>query len=255
MFSEENKRRYSRQMILPEVGEEGQEKLAKARVLIVGAGGLGSPVSMYLAAAGVGTIGIVDMDTVDLSNLQRQILHSTKDLNRPKVESAKETLTAINPNVTIKTYQQRLDEANVAQIIARYDIMVNAVDNFTARFLMNDACVIAKKPLVEAGIRHWEGIVMTILPGQGPCYRCVFPQPPPASAVAGDSQAGVMGTVAGTMGIIQATEVIKLILQVGKNLSSRLLTFDALETKFQEIKVKRNKECEACGNILPEGSK
>jgi len=247
MFTEEDIQRYSRHIILPEVGGKGQMKLREGKVLMIGAGGLGSPVSLYLAAAGIGTLGIVDMDTVDLSNLQRQVLHTTNDVGRPKVESAKETLTAINPGVKVNAYRERLGKDNVLELVNEYDVIVDGVDNFPTRFLLNDACVMAKKPLVEAGILRWDGMVMTIIPGEGPCYRCVFPEPPPAGAVPTCQEAGVIGAIAGVMGVLQATEVIKLILGVGENLVGRLLTFDALESRFREVKIKRNPKCALCG--------
>ena len=247
MLSDENHKRYSRQIILPEVGEKGQEKLTAAKVLMIGAGGLGSPVCYYLAAAGVGTIGIVDMDVIDLSNLQRQILHSTDGLGKPKVESAKERLIALNPNIKINPYNQKIEAHNVIELIEQYDIVVNGVDNFTARFLLNDACVFAKKPLVEAGVLRWEGMIMTIVPDVGPCYRCVYPEPPPTGAVPTAQEAGVIGVIAGTMGVLQAAEVIKFILGAGKGLVGRLLTFDALYGTFNEVHIKKNSQCGVCG--------
>ncbi|MDW7673609.1 MAG: molybdopterin-synthase adenylyltransferase MoeB [Bacillota bacterium] len=248
MFTEEDIQRYSRHILLPEVGGKGQLKLKEAKVLMIGAGGLGSPVALYLAAAGVGTLGIVDMDVVDLSNLQRQVLHTTADVGRPKVESAKETLTAINPGIMVNAYRDRLGPDNVMELIKQYDIIVDGVDNFPTRFLLNDACVMAQKPLVEAGILRWDGMVMTIKPGEGPCYRCVFPEPPPPGSVPTCQEAGVIGAIAGVMGVLQATEVIKLILGVGQNLTGRLLTFDALQGKFREVKIKRNHKCAVCGD-------
>lgn len=248
MFSEEDIQRYSRHIILKEVGGKGQAKLRESKVLIVGAGGLGSPVSLYLAAAGVGTIGIVDNDEVDLSNLQRQVLHTTADVGTPKVESAKETLTAINPGVEVIPHQLWLNASNVKDLIKDYDLVIDGVDNFPARFLLNDACVMDGKPLVEAGILRWEGMVMTIKPEEGPCYRCVFPEPPPAGAVPTCQEAGVIGAIAGVMGVLQATEAIKVLLGIGETLSGRLLTFDALATKFREIKIKKNPDCPVCGD-------
>ncbi len=246
-FSPEQLERYSRHILLREVGGKGQQKLLQSRVLVVGAGGLGSPVSYYLAAAGVGTIGIVDNDRVDLSNLQRQILHSTPEVGQPKVESAARTLTALNPDVKINTYATRLSPDNVQEIIAGYDLVVDGVDNFPTRFLLNDACVMAKKPLVEAGILRWDGMVMTIQPGVGPCYRCVFPAPPPAGAIPSCQEAGVIGAIAGVIGVLQATEAIKLLLGVGQTLTGRILTFDALATRFREVAVKPNPNCPVCG--------
>lgn len=246
-LTENQIQRYSRQILLRQVGGKGQLRLLASRVLVVGAGGLGSPVALYLAAAGVGTIGLVDNDSVDLSNLQRQILHSTRDLDRPKVQSAKESLEALNPEVRVETHQLRLDKDNVMDLINRYDLVIDGVDNFPARFLLNDACVMAGKPLVEAGILRWDGMLMTIIPGQGPCYRCVFPEPPPPGAVPSCQEAGVLGAVAGVIGVLQATEVLKLLLGVGETLQGRLLLFDALKTSFREVQVQRNPACPVCG--------
>ena len=246
-FNQEDIIRYSRHIILKEVGGKGQQKLRESKVLVVGAGGLGSPVLFYLAAAGIGTLGVVDNDTVDLSNLQRQILHRTADIGRPKVESAKSTLEALNPGVNVVTYPIRLGPENVMEIIRDYDVVVDGVDNFPARFLLNDACVMAGKPMVEAGILRFDGLAMTIKPGEGPCYRCVYASPPPAGAVPSCQEAGVIGVVAGILGTIQANEVIKLILGIGEPLVGRLLIFDALETKFREIKVNRDPHCPGCG--------
>ncbi|MHB1127128.1 MAG: thiazole biosynthesis adenylyltransferase ThiF [Bacillota bacterium] len=246
-FSQEQILRYSRHIILQEMGGKGQKKLLGSKVLVVGAGGLGSPASLYLAAAGVGTIGIVDSDTVDLSNLQRQILHSTADVGKPKTESAQETLNSLNPDVNVIAYPTRLDKDNIRDMIRDYDVIIDGVDNFPTRFLLNDACVFTGKPLVEAGILRWDGMVMTIIPGEGPCYRCVFPEPPPNGAVPSCQEAGVLGAVAGVMGVLQAAEAIKLLLGVGKNLVGRLLIFDAMETRFREVKVDKNPRCPVCG--------
>ncbi|GAW93745.1 HesA/MoeB/ThiF family protein [Calderihabitans maritimus] len=247
-FNEEQILRYSRQIILPEVGGKGQEKLLQSRVLIVGAGGLGSPVAYYLTAAGVGHIGIVDSDVVDLSNLQRQILHRTADVGKRKVDSAQEKLEALNPDVEIITYHTRLGKENVRELIADYDLIIDGVDNFPARYLLNDACVLSGKTLVEAGILRWDGMVMTIKPGEGPCYRCVFPSPPPPGAVPSCQEAGVIGAVAGVMGVLQAGEALKILLGVGKPLVGRLLIFDALESRFREVEVARNPKCPVCGD-------
>ncbi|MBE3573270.1 MAG: HesA/MoeB/ThiF family protein, partial [Moorella humiferrea] len=211
--------RYSRQIILRNVGGRGQERLKQGKVLIVGAGGLGSPAAYYLAAAGVGTIGIVDSDVVDISNLQRQILHNTERLGRPKAASARETLLALNPHLTINAYPLRLGRDNIFDIIRDYDVIVTGVDNFPTRYLLNDACVMTGKTLVEGGVLQWDGLVMTIKPGQGPCYRCIFPDPPPPGTVPSCQEAGVMGTVPGVIGAIQATEVIKILLGVGDTLT------------------------------------
>ncbi|HEY8417763.1 MAG TPA: thiazole biosynthesis adenylyltransferase ThiF [Limnochordales bacterium] len=240
--------RYSRHIILQEVGGVGQQKLKDARVLIVGAGGLGSPAAFYLAAAGVGTIGIVDDDVVDLSNLQRQILHRTQDVGRPKVESAVRALAELNPGVTVKPYRMRLDASNVLDLVREYDVVVDGVDNFATRYLLNDACVMAGKPLVDAGILRWDGLLMTIKPHEGPCYRCVFPEPPPAGAVPSCQEAGVIGAIAGVMGTLQAMEAIKLILGVGETLTGRLLLYDALEGRFRELNAARDPNCAVCGD-------
>ncbi|CEP67503.1 Molybdenum cofactor biosynthesis, MoeB [Moorella glycerini] len=239
--------RYSRQIILKNVGGRGQEKLKQGKVLIVGAGGLGSPVAYYLAAAGVGTVGIVDSDRVDLSNLQRQILHNSDRLGRLKAESARETLLALNPALTINTYPLRLGKDNILAIIRDYDVIVDGVDNFPTRYLLNDACVMTGKTMVEGGVLQWDGLVMTIKPGQGPCYRCIFPDPPPPGAVPSCQEAGVMGPVPGLIGAIQATEVIKILLGVGETLTGRLLIYNALEMRFREIKAERNRNCPVCG--------
>ncbi|MHB1419918.1 MAG: thiazole biosynthesis adenylyltransferase ThiF [Bacillota bacterium] len=246
-FTQDQILRYSRHIILQEMGGKGQKQLLDSKVLVVGAGGLGSPACFYLAAAGVGTIGIVDDDSVDLSNLQRQILHSTADVGRPKTESARETLNSLNPDVIVRTFHTRLDKDNVQELIRDYDLIIDGVDNFPTRYLLNDACVFAGKPLVEGGILRWDGMVMTILPGEGPCYRCVFPEPPLRGAVPSCQEAGVLGAVAGVIGVLQAVEAVKLLLGVGKNLVGRLLIFDAMETGFREVKVGKNPRCPVCG--------
>jgi len=247
-FSEEDIIRYSRHIILQEVGGTGQQKLRDASVLIVGAGGLGSPAAFYLAAAGIGRIGIVDHDRVDLSNLQRQILHRTQDVGQPKVASAQRALTELNPGVQVETYPHRLDASNVRDLIRRYDVVLNGVDNFPTRYLLNDACVMEKKPLVEAGILRWDGLLMTIKPGEGPCYRCLFPEPPPPGAIPSCQEAGIVGAVAGIMGTLQALEAVKVILGVGKTLTGRMLIFDALETRFREVRARRDANCPVCGD-------
>lgn len=246
-FTEEQITRYSRHIILPEVGGVGQEKINSGKVLVIGTGGLGSPVSFYLAAAGVGTLGIIDDDVVDLSNLQRQILHSTKDIGKPKVESAKEKLTALNPDCKVITYQERLMSHNILDIIKDYDIVVDGTDNFSTRFITNDACVMTNKPFVHGGIMRFSGQVLTVVPGEGPCFRCVFHEPPPEGSVPTCSQAGVLGVLAGTIGLIQATEVLKYLIGIGELLTGRLLTYEALSMKFREVKVKRNPKCPVCG--------
>lgn len=246
-FTDEQIERYSRHIILKEVGGKGQEKIAAARVLVIGAGGLGCPVAYYLAAAGVGTLGIVDSDAVDLSNLQRQILHHTPDVGRPKVQSAGEKLSALNPDVRVVPHRQRLTSQNVLSVIADYDIVVDGTDNFPARFLINDACVLSGKPLVHGGILRFEGQLTTILPGRGPCYRCLFPEPPPPGFVPSCQEAGVLGAIAGVIGTLQATEVLKLILGIGETLAGYLLTVDLLTMEFRRVRIPKNAECEVCG--------
>lgn len=245
-FTNEQIERYSRQIILPNVGGKGQEKILKAKVLIIGAGGLGSPCSFYLAAAGVGKIGLVDSDKVELNNLQRQIIHTTLDIGTPKTESGKRRLTALNPEVEVITYPLRLDSTNILGIIKDYDIIVDGSDNFPTRYLVNDASVLSKKPLVHAGIFRYDGQIMTILPGKGPCYRCLFPEPPPAGLVPSCQEAGILGAVAGVMGVLQANEVLKLILDSAEPLTGRLLIFNALDTTFRTVRVPKDKDCLVC---------
>ena len=246
-LTREELHRYSRHLILPDVALEGQERIKAARVLLVGAGGLGSPAALYLAAAGVGTLGIVDFDVVDLTNLQRQILHHTSDVGRPKVLSAKEKIQALNPDVQVSMYEERLTAGNAMKIVSGYDVVIDGVDNFTAKFLINDACFFAGKPLVHGGILRFDGRVTTIVPKQSACYRCIFKTPPPAGLVASCQEAGVIGVLAGIIGTIQATEALKLILGIGHPLMNRFLDFDARKTQFREIKVKRNPDCALCG--------
>jgi len=246
-FSEDQINRYSRHILLPEVGGKGQKKLAKARILIVGAGGLGSPAALYLAAAGIGTIGIIDSDVVDLSNLQRQILHHTSDVNRPKVTSAKEKILALNPDVKVEVYEERLTSRNALELIGQYDVVIDGVDNFPAKFLMNDACFFTKKPLVHGGILRFDGRVFTIIPGQSACFRCIFKEPPAPGLVATCQEAGIIGVVAGIIGMTQATEALKLILGIGEPLTNRILDFNAQTTNFREIRTKRNPKCQLCG--------
>jgi molybdopterin/thiamine biosynthesis adenylyltransferase/rhodanese-related sulfurtransferase len=243
------KQRYSTQMRLSEVGEVGQGKLAKAKVLIVGAGGLGSPVAFYLAAAGVGNIGLIDDDVVDLSNLQRQILHTTDRVGMAKVESANMTLKNLNPSINIKTYQARLNVDNVDEIVSQYDIVVDGCDNFQTRFLVNDACLKHKKLNVHGSIFGFEGQASIFCDPNGPCYRCLYPEPPDAGMAPNCAEAGVLGVLPGTIGLIEATEVIKLILGIGSSLVGRLLVYDSLEMEFRELIVRKNAECSACANI------
>ncbi len=247
-FSNEQLERYSRHIILKEVGAKGQKKLLNSKVLIIGAGGLGAPAAMYLAAAGIGTIGIADADEVDLSNLQRQIIHATSDIGKAKVQSAKETMEAINPDVTVKTYRTFVDSENISELIADYDFIIDGTDNFPAKFLINDACVMAKKPFSHAGIIRFKGQLMTYVPGQGPCYRCVFKNPPPKDAVPTCKQAGVIGAMGGVIGSLQAMEAIKYILGTGDLLTGYLLTYDALKMEFRKVKLPEDtSKCEVCG--------
>lgn len=239
--------RYSRQIILPNVGGKGQEKLLNAKVLIIGAGGLGSPCALYLASAGVGKIGIVDSDAVELNNLQRQVLHSTKDVGRPKVESAKERLNAINPDVEIVPYKLRLTSDNILDIIKDYDIIVDGSDNFPTRYLVNDACVFLKKPLSHGGIFRFDGQAITIIPGKSACYRCLFPEPPPPGLVPSCQEAGILGAVAGVIGTIQANEVLKYILGLDTLLTGKLLIFNALDSSSRQVKVPKDSKCPVCG--------
>ena len=239
--------RYSRQIILEEMGIGGQARLLRGKVLIIGAGGLGSPTALYLAAAGVGTLGIVDGDQVDLTNLHRQILHATTDLGRPKTESAQRTLSGINPDVTVVPYQTVLTGANAFEILRPYDVVINGSDNFPTRYLVNDACVLLGKPLVDASILKWEGQATTFVPGRG-CYRCLFPTPPPPGAVPSCAEGGIIGALCGYMGTRQALEAIKLLLGVGETLANRLLIFDALEGETRVVRWNRNAACPVCGD-------
>jgi molybdopterin/thiamine biosynthesis adenylyltransferase/rhodanese-related sulfurtransferase len=239
--------RYGRHLIIPEVGLEGQRKLKSASVLIIGAGGLGSPLAFYLTAAGVGRIGIVDFDVVDLSNLQRQILHTTKDVGRSKLESAREKLESLNPNVKIETYEMRLTSENALDLIKEYDIVVDGTDNFPTRYLVNDACVFLKKPNVYGSIFRFEGQVSVFYADKGPCYRCLYKEPPPPGLVPSCAEGGVLGVLPGIIGTIQALETIKLILGIGEPLIGKLLLFDALRMKFRELKLRKDPECPVCG--------
>jgi len=248
-FSDEEIQRYSRHIILPEVGGKGQKKIKEAKVFCVGAGGLGSPAALYLAAAGVGTLGIIDADNVDLSNLQRQILHSTKNINQPKVESAKETLNGINPHTEVKMYPTKLSSENILDLIRDYDVVMDGSDNFPTRFLVNDACFFMKKPLFSGSIFRFEGQVTSLKPfvDGNPCYRCLYPEPPPPGLVPSCQEAGILGVLAGTIGVIQATEVLKEILGIGETLYHRLILYDALEMKFREVKTLKDPQCILCG--------
>lgn len=239
--------RYSRHLIMPNVGSVGQRKLLDGKVLVIGAGGLGSPIALYLALAGVGTIGIVDFDVVDVSNLQRQILHTDADVGRRKVESAKETLLAHNPDLNVQVHEEPINSENAMEIINQYDIVVNGADNFSTRYLVNDAAYLAGKPLVDGAILVFDGRATTYLPGQG-CYRCMYPDPPPPGEVPNCSEAGVIGALPGLVGSIQALEVIKLLLGIGETLTSRLLMIDALSMEFTELKVRKDPHCKLCGD-------
>jgi molybdopterin/thiamine biosynthesis adenylyltransferase len=248
MLTEEQIQRYSRHIILKEVGGKGQRKLLNGRVLIIGAGGLGAPIALYLAAAGVGTIGIADADVVDVSNLQRQVIHFTPDVGKPKVVSAAEKMRAINPDVTVNTYQEWISAANIAAIIADYDFVIDGTDNFAAKFLINDACVLAGKPYSHGGILQFDGQTITVKPRESACYRCIFPEPPPLDAIPTCSQAGVIGVLPGVLGTIQATEAIKFLLGKGDLLTDRLLTYNALRMRFREVPLKRRSSCPVCGD-------
>ncbi len=246
-FTDEQIERYSRHIILPEVGGKGQKKLLDSKVFLVGAGGLGSPAAFYLADAGIGKIGISDNDDVDFSNLQRQILHSTKDVGRPKVQSAKETLEDLNPDIEVVPYTQRLNSENIIDIIKDYDVILDGSDNFPTRYLVNDACVMLGKPLSHGSIFRFDGQATTILPGQGPCYRCLYETPPPPDLVPSCQEAGVLGVIAGIIGVIQATEVIKLVLGKGNILNGKLLLYDSLNMDFKKLSIQRNPACPMCG--------
>jgi molybdopterin/thiamine biosynthesis adenylyltransferase/rhodanese-related sulfurtransferase len=239
--------RYSRHLIMPEVGMEGQQKLKAARVLCIGAGGLGSPLALYLAAAGVGTLGIVDFDVVDFTNLQRQIIHSTADVGRKKLDSAADKLKAINPYINLRTFETRLSSANALDLFREFDIVADGTDNFPTRYLVNDACVLTGKPNVYGSIFRFEGQASVFATEEGPCYRCLYPEPPPPGLVPSCAEGGVLGILPGLVGVMQATEVIKLILGKGEPLIGRLLLIDALGMKFRELKLRKNPDCPACG--------
>jgi len=239
--------RYSRHLILPDVAMEGQQKLKAAKVLCVGAGGLGAPLALYLAAAGVGTIGLVDFDVVDYTNLQRQVLYTTDDVGRPKLEVAKERLLAMNPHITVRTYETRLTRENALQILADYDVVVDGTDNFATRYLVNDACVLLGKPNVYGSIFRFEGQASVFYAKEGPCYRCLYPEPPPPGLVPSCAEGGVLGVLPGVIGSIQAMETIKLILGKGEPLIGRLLLFHALKMQFRELKLRKNPQCPVCG--------
>jgi molybdopterin/thiamine biosynthesis adenylyltransferase/rhodanese-related sulfurtransferase len=248
-LSDAQRDRYSRHILLPEVGEVGQAKLLASKVLLLGAGGLGSPAALYLAAAGVGTLGLVDGDVVDASNLQRQILHATSRIGEPKVDSAEKTIRDLNPDVKVVKYQERVDSSNVERIFRDYDVIVDGCDNFPTRYLVNDASVFMKKPVVHGSIFRFEGQVTTFMPGgDKPCYRCLYPEPPPPHLAPSCQEAGVLGILPGIIGVIQATETIKLLLGRGESLAGRLLTYDSLRMKFRELRLRRDKNCPVCGD-------
>lgn len=246
-FTEERLERYSRHILLKDVGVEGQMKIFDAKVLIIGAGGLGSPAALYLAAAGVGTIGIADADNVDLSNLQRQVIHHTSDIGKPKVESAAEKMRAINPDVEVRTYHEWVRAANIREMIRDYDFVIDGTDNFAAKFLINDACVLERKPFSHGGILRFNGQTMTVRPGESACYRCAFRGMPPKGVVPSCSEAGILGAVAGMLGTIQAAEALKYILGVGELLTDSLLVFDAKDMSFSKVQMGPNPKCAVCG--------
>lgn len=248
LLSEEEMRRYSRHLILPEVGEVGQQKLLKGKVLLVGAGGLGCPTALYLAAAGVGRIGLVDADVVDKSNLQRQVLFTEGDVGRPKVDAAKERLEAMNSGIAVRTHFELMTSHNAMDIIADYDIIVNGCDNFPTRYLVNDAAILSGKPVVDGSIFRFEGQSTVYMPGNGPCYRCLYPEPPPPGEVPSCAEGGVLGVLPGMVGVMQATEVIKLLAGIGEPLIGRMVLYDALDMKFRALKLRRNADCPVCGD-------
>lgn len=247
-FTDAQRERYSRHLLLPEVGEAGQAKLLSSKILLLGAGGLGSPAALYLAAAGVGTIGLVDADVVDASNLQRQIVHATSRIGTPKVDSAEVAIRELNPDVNVVKFQERLTSENVDRIFEGFDVIIDGCDNFPTRYLVNDASVFHKKPVVHGSIFRFDGQVTTFSPGHGPCYRCLYPEPPPAHLAPSCQEAGVLGILCGIIGTLQATEAIKLILGQGDPLIGRLLTYDSLRLKFRELRLRRDESCPVCGN-------
>jgi len=246
-FTDEQKQRYSRHLLLKDIGVAGQEKILKARVLVAGTGGLGSAVLHYLAAAGIGTLGIADGDVVDRTNLQRQVIHFTDDLGRPKVISAKEKINRLNPDVKVTLYQEMLSAKNIMEIISSYDFVVDATDNFSSKYLINDACVLSRKPFSHASVIQFVGQMMTIVPGKTACFRCFFSEPPPPGIVPSSKEVGVLGSAAGAVGTLQATEVIKFLVGCQTILANRLLVIDTLEMKFRCIKITQQAECPVCG--------
>ena len=250
LLTEAERARYSRQILIPEIGQEGQRKLLDAKVLLIGAGGLGSPAGLYLAAAGIGTLGIVDDDVVDESNLQRQVLHTADRIGMPKTESAERTLTALNPGVRIVRHPVRLEASNVEDLVRDYDVIVDGTDNFETRYLLNDASVAYRKPVVHGSIYRWDGQVTTFVPFDGPCYRCLYPTQPPEELAPACAVAGVLGILPGIIGLLQANETVKLVLRTGQTLAGRMLLFDAMSTSFDEIRLWRDPACPACGDAV-----
>ena len=246
-FTDEQIERYSRHIILPEVGGAGQQKMLEARIILLGAGGLGSPAAYYLAAAGIGNLGIVDFDQVDLSNLQRQIIHSTERIGMLKTESAKKTIQALNPDVNVTLYNEKIDSSNILSIIKDYDYVVDGSDNFPTRYLVNDACVMENKTLVHGSIYRFEGQVTVFKPNSGPCYRCLYPEPPPPGMAPNCQEGGVLGVLAGIIGNLQVVEVLKLILGIGEPLVGKLLIYDALKTEFRNLNLRKDASCPLCG--------
>jgi molybdopterin/thiamine biosynthesis adenylyltransferase/rhodanese-related sulfurtransferase len=253
-LTEGQAKRYSRHLLIPEVGEAGQLRLLDSRVLLIGAGGLGSPAALYLAAAGIGTLGIIDADVVDDSNLQRQIIHSTERIGQYKADSARVAINALNPDVEVKTYIERLDETNVKKLVDEYDVIVDGTDNFPTRYLLNDAAVMANKPVVHGSVFRFEGQVTVFKPYEGPCYRCLYPEPPPPALAPSCAEAGVLGVLPGIIGLLQATEAIKLLLGTGDPVVGRLLTYDALAGEFNELRLFRDPNCLACGEDAHPGN-
>ena len=255
VLSQEQKQRYSRHLLIPEVGSAGQKRLLESRALLIGAGGLGSPAALYLAAAGVGTIGLVDFDVVDISNLQRQIIHTTDRVGQRKVESARLSINALNPDVTVVEHEEMLSADNVARLIDGYDVILDGTDTFETRYVLNDAAVAAGIPVVHASVFRFEGQLTTFIPYQGPCYRCLYPTPPPPELAPGCSVAGVLGVVPGILGLLQTNEALKVLLGIGNTLAGRLLLFDALETEFTELQLRRDPECPVCSDAAVEARK
>ena len=246
-FTEEEIKRYSRHIILPEVGGEGQKRIREGRILVIGAGGLGAPALYYLAAAGIGTLGVADMDVVDLSNLQRQIIHTQKDIGRGKTQSAREKINALNHDIKVVEYTEKISSENILEILKDYDVVVDGCDNFPTRYLVNDAAILTGKAIAHGAILRFDGQATTIVPGKGPCYRCLFREPPPPGMVPSCHEAGVLGVLPGIIGVIQATEALKYILGKGRLLTGRLLLYNALDMSFKEVKIPRDPECPVCG--------